>query len=94
MLISLQNLDTVVTQATHPERLRDILILIFREVMMRCDGNQRTQHFSGPLTGAPSGVDFFISVCRIKIRAIHVSCIIHDIVLCYNLRIDEELASS
>ena len=102
MPFSLQNLDTIVAQATHPEQLRDILILMFREVMMRCDGNrvertgfeaateeelhlaffrtvnemivqwgrlqdqlgnvvvstrryghQRTQHISGPLTGAP-----------------------------------------
>lgn len=40
MPFSLQNLDTVVTQAPHPEQLRDILVRLFREVMMRCSGNR------------------------------------------------------
>jgi hypothetical protein len=40
MPFSLDDLDTVVSQATHPERLRDLLVLIFREAVMRGNGNR------------------------------------------------------
>ena len=40
MPISLDDLNVVVNQANHPERLRDILVLIFREVVMRHNGNR------------------------------------------------------
>lgn len=38
MPFSLDVLNTVASQATHPERLRDMLVLIHREVVMRASG--------------------------------------------------------
>jgi len=40
MPFSLQNLDARVTQATHPEQLRDILVRLFREMAMRHSRNR------------------------------------------------------
>ena len=39
----LDNLDARVKQAANPERVRDILVLIFRELMMR-HTRHRTEH--------------------------------------------------
>ena len=40
MPFSHQNFETTVTQATDPEQLRDILVLLFREVAMRYSRNR------------------------------------------------------
>ena len=40
MPFSLKHLDATVSQATHPENLRNILVLIFHDALMRANGNR------------------------------------------------------
>ena len=43
MAFSLNDLNAMVSQAAHPEMLRDLLVHIFHEVAMRANGNQTEQ---------------------------------------------------
>jgi hypothetical protein len=43
MPFSLDDFNTTISRAAHPEKLRDILVLIFHEVVMRGNGNRNEQ---------------------------------------------------
>jgi hypothetical protein len=68
MPFSLDNLDATVSQATHPEELRDILVLIFREVAMRWNGNRTKKTGFEAATEEELELSFFRTVNELLIR--------------------------
>jgi hypothetical protein len=68
MPFSLNNLDTRVRRATHPEKLRDILVLIFREVVMRHNGNRTERTGFEAATEEELHLAFFRTVNELLIR--------------------------
>jgi hypothetical protein len=68
MPFSLKNLDTMVSQATHPERLRDLLVLIYREAVMRGNGNRTEQTGFETATEEELQLAFFRTVNELIVR--------------------------
>lgn len=68
MPFSLDHLNVVVNQATHPERLRDILVLIYREAVMRSGGNRTERTGFEGATDEELELAFFRTVNELVIR--------------------------
>jgi hypothetical protein len=68
MPFSLNNLDATVSQATHPEELRNILVLIFREVVMRATGTRTEQTGFEAATNEELELAFFRAANELLVR--------------------------
>ena len=68
MPFSLNNLDATVSQATHPEELRNILVRIFREVAMRGTGTRTEQTGFEAATNEELELAFFRTANELLVR--------------------------